>query len=41
MEEEANELRGMAQTMQDKQNKLQTDGEVMSASEKAQNRERN
>ena len=34
MEEEANELRGMAQTMQDKQNKLQTDGEVMSASEK-------
>ena len=34
MEEEANELRGMAQTMQDKQSKLQTDGEVMSASEK-------
>ena len=34
MEEEANELRGMAQTMQDKQSKLQTDGEVMRASEK-------
>ena len=34
MEEEANDLRGMAQTMQDKQSKLQTDGEVMSASEK-------
>ena len=34
MEEKANELHGMAQTMQDKQNKLQTDGEVMSASEK-------
>ena len=34
MEEEASELRGMAKTMQDKQNKLQTDGEVMSAGEK-------
>ncbi len=34
MEEEANELRDMAQTMQDQQNKLKTDGEVMSATEK-------
>ena len=34
MEEEASELRGMAKTMQDKQNKLQTDGEVISAGEK-------
>ena len=34
MEEEANELRDMAKTMQDQQNKLKTDGEVMSATEK-------
>ena len=34
MEEEANELREMVKTMQDQQNKLKTDSEVMSATEK-------
>lgn len=34
MEEEANELRDMAKKMQDQQNRLKTDGEVMSATEK-------